>query len=203
MKHYRSQDLMVMVQDFEKGNVLAFPTDTVYGVGVLYGNKNALERLKAMKHRDQHKPIPMMCADLSQMKDVIEPLSPMALALAQAFLPGPLTLIVAIQPDVDRFYTNGKDTIALRIPNDATLLSILKQLPAPLMVSSANLSGEPAALNQEQAIAMLPNLDGILEGACKELQASTIVDCTQKTPTILREGPISLKQIQAVLSDFT
>lgn len=203
MKHYRSQDLMVMVQDFEKGNVLAFPTDTVYGVGVLYGNKNALERLKAMKHRDQHKPIPMMCADLSQMKDVIEPLSPMALALAQAFLPGPLTLIVAIQPNVDRFYTNGKDTIALRIPNDATLLSILKQLPAPLMVSSANLSGEPAALNQEQAIAMLPNLDGILEGACKELQASTIVDCTKEMPTILREGPISLEQIQAVLSDLT
>lgn len=200
MKHYTANDVKAMVEAFQRGEVLAFPTDTVYGVGVAYGNKQALERLKAIKHRDQHKPIPMMCSDLEQVKSIIEPLSPMALAIAKAFLPGPLTLIVALKPEVDRFYTNGKDTIALRIPNAPVLLSILDALAAPLMVSSANVSGQPAALNQDEAIAMLPNLDGILEGQCKEMQASTIVDCTQTTPKILREGPISLFQIQEAIS---
>lgn len=200
MKQYTAKDIEAMVNAFQKGEVLAFPTDTVYGVGVRYGNKKALERLKAMKHRDQNKPIPMMCSNLEQVKSLIEPLSPMALAIAQAFLPGPLTLIVALKPDVDRFYTNGKDTIALRIPNAPVLLSILDGLDAPLMVSSANVSGQPAALNQEQAKAMLPDLDGILDGECKEMQASTIVDCTQDTPKILREGPISLVQIQEAIS---
>ncbi len=200
MKHYTNQDVLAMVQDFQEGKVLAFPTDTVYGVGVLYGHKESLERLKAMKHRDKNKPIPMMCSDLDQVKDLIE-LSPMAKALAKAFLPGPLTLIVALKPEVDRFFTNGKDTIALRIPNEPVLLSILDHLQAPLMVSSANLSGQPAALTPEQAIQMLPNLDGILEGECKEGQASTIVDCTKQIPIILREGPISLDQIQAVVSN--
>ncbi len=198
MKHYTNQDVLAISGAFQNGDVLAFPTDTVYGVGVLYGNKEALERLKAMKHRDKDKPIPMMCRDLDQVQDLIIPLSPMVKSMARAFWPGPLTLIVALKPEVDRFYTNGKDTIALRIPNEPILLSILEQLPAPLMVSSANLSGQPAALTQEQAIEMLPDLDGILEGECKEGQASTIVDCTQETPHILRKGPISLEQIQAI-----
>lgn len=200
MKHYTKETLKEMVTDFKAGKVLAFPTDTVYGVGVIYGNKEALKNLKALKHRDQNKPIPMMCACLEDVKSIIKPLSPMALKIATTFLPGPLTLIVPIQDNVDRFYTNGKDTVALRIPNSPTLLKILADLKKPLMVSSANLSGEPAALNQEEAMAMLPGLDGILEGSCKELQASTIIDCTQSQPTILREGPISLVQIQSLFS---
>lgn len=201
MKYYTNEMLEQMAQDFKKGKVLAFPTDTVYGVGVIYGNPSALSKLKAMKHRDQNKPIPMMCASLEDIKSIIAPLNSMALKIASAFLPGPLTLIVPIQDHVDRFYTNGKSTIALRIPNAPALLEVLKQLKAPLMVSSANLSGMPAALNAREVISMLPDLDGILEGECKELQASTIVDCTKEVPTILRKGPISLAQIQALFQE--
>lgn len=200
MKEYQENETMEMAEALAAGQVLAFPTDTVYGVGTIYGNKDALNRLKQIKHRPETKPVPMMCADLTVMEPIVH-LSRMAQTIADAFLPGALTLIVELKEDSDRFYTNGKETAAVRIPDSPVLLEVMSHLDRPLMVTSANVSGEPAALNKEDAAAMLPDLDGILGGSCRALQASTIVDCTGSEPKILREGPISLEQIQAVLSE--
>lgn len=198
MKEYSNQDIQPIAQAFKNGEILAFPTDTVYGVGTVYGNPAALQRLKAVKHRPETKPIPMMCADLSVMEGIAE-LTPLAKKIAEAFLPGPLTLIVPLAKGSDSLYTNGKDTLALRIPDAPVLLEVMAQLKKPLMVTSANVSGEPAALSKAEAMAMLPELDGILDGECRQGIASTIVDCTKEEPLILREGPVSLAQIKAVL----
>lgn len=198
MKQYQKQDTEWMAADLRKGEILAFPTDTVYGVGCIYGDREALKRLKQIKRRPEEKPIPMMAASLDQAADIVE-LNDLSRAIASAFLPGALTLIVNLKESADRTFTNGKDTIALRIPDAPILLDVIEKSGKPLMVSSANLSGEPAALHKEEAMAMLPGLDGILDGECRQGIASTIVDCTKETPRILRDGPISLEQIQAIL----
>lgn len=199
MKEYKDFEIEEMASALKDGAVLAFPTDTVYGVGSVYGDLDALKRLKSIKRRPEEKPIPMMCASLDQVKDIVV-LNDMAKALAGAFLPGAMTLIVKITDNVDRAFTNGKDTIALRIPDAPVLLKIIEATGRPLMVSSANLSGEPAALSKEQAMDMLPALDGILDGVCREGIASTIVDCTGEKAVILRQGPISAEEIEAVLA---
>ncbi len=198
MKQYSSTQTREMAQDLKDGKILAFPTDTVYGVGCICGDLDALQRLKQIKKRPESKPIPMMCASLDQVEDIVE-ISPLAQKLADAFLPGAMTLIVRLKENASREYTNGKDTIALRIPDAPVLLEVMRQTARPLMVSSANLSGEPAALCMKEAADMLPALDGILDGPCQEGIASTIVDCTGDAPVILRQGPIHLEEIKKVL----
>lgn len=198
MKEYQESQIKEMAEDFQQGAVIAFPTDTVYGVGSIYGDLDALNRLKMIKHRPETKPIPMMASRLETYAPYVK-LSPMAQKIADTFLPGPLTLIVELTDFANRDFFNGKSTAAIRIPNAPTLLKVMDCLDRPLMVSSANVSGEPAALTKQEAMAMLKELDGILDGTCHELQASTIVDCTQDKPKILREGPITLAQIEAAL----
>lgn len=198
MKEYQESQIRQMADDFKNGAVLAFPTDTVYGVGCLYGDSDALNRLKMMKHRPETKPIPLMASSLETYAPYVK-LSPMAKKLADAFLPGPLTLIVELTDKADPAFFNGKSTAAIRIPNAPVLLQVMDLLDKPLMVSSANVSGEPAALTKEEALGMLKGLDGILGGECHDLQASTIVDCTQDTPKILREGPLGEAQILTAL----
>lgn len=194
VKEYQADQIEQMANALKEGQVLAFPTDTVYGVGTIYGDADALSRLKQIKHRPETKPIPMMVSRLEAIEPIVE-VNEMAQVLADAFLPGALTLIMPLKENVDRRWTNDKDTAAVRIPNAPVLLKIMDQLDRPLMVTSANISGEPAALTKKEAMDMLPGLDGILDGSCHDLQASTIIDCTKEEPVVLRQGPISKEQI--------
>ncbi len=197
MKEYQADQIAEMAEALKEGQILAFPTDTVYGVGTIYGNAEALKRLKQIKRRPETKPVPMMVSRLEAIEDIVE-VNDMAQVLADAFLPGALTLVMPLKEGVDREWTNGKDTAAVRIPNAPVLLQVMDQLDRPLMVTSANISGEPAALTKQEAIAMLPDVDGILDGTCHDLQASTIIDCTKEDPVVLREGPISKAEIDAI-----
>lgn len=179
--------------------VLAFPTDTVYGVGVLFGSLEDLARLKQAKHRPESKPIPFMAASMEQLEQVAD-FNAMAKVLAKAFMPGAITLIVPLKASVDRAYTNGQGTIAVRIPDHPFVLDLISRLPAGLFVSSANVSGAPAAITAKQALENLPNIDGIVEGMCHTNLASTIVDCTGSQPVILRPGPIDQAEIDKALA---
>lgn len=199
IKRYAPQQTEEIAQAFLEGKVLAFPTDTVYGVGCLYGNQQAFSRLKQAKHRPEEKPIPMMAASMEQAEHAVMA-DARSRKIAEALLPGALTLILPVQPELDRIFTNGKDTAALRIPDTPWLLSVMEKTGMPLMVSSANISGQPAALCAEDAVEMLPGIDGIIEGECGCRQASTIVDCTAKELKILRSGPVSMETIQKCFS---
>lgn len=198
MREYTSSETKEMAKALADGEILAFPTDTVYGVGTVYGNPEALQRLKNIKHRPETKPVPMMSSRLEVFEPIVR-LNDKARRLADRLLPGALTLVVELQPETDRTYTNGKDTAAIRIPNAPVLLKVMDQIDVPLMVTSANVSGAPAALCKKEAMDMLPGLDGILDGDCHDLQASTIVDCTGDEIQILREGPISRETILEAL----
>ena len=122
MKMYTQDQLDQVVDAFQAHKVLALPTDTVYGVGVLYGDLADLDHLKHAKHRPETKPIPMMVSNLEQMKQIAK-VDARTEKLAQTFLPGPLTLVLPVSETLDLAYTNGKKTVAVRIPDEPELSS--------------------------------------------------------------------------------
>ena len=197
MKKYTKNEINEVVAAFENHDIIAFPTDTVYGVGVKYGNLEDLARLKNAKHRPEEKPIPMMVSKVEQIEKIAH-INDYTKAMIQKFMPGALTIVVQLKGDVSREFTNGKDTIAIRMPDDEFVLNVIDELNCPLLVSSANMSGEPTALTMEDALQQLPHIDGIVEGTCKQLMASTIVDCTQNTFKILRPGPITEEMLKNI-----
>lgn len=198
MRTYQKEQIKEVAQAFQDHKILAVPTDTVYGVGVLYGDLKDLERLKHAKHRPETKPIPMMVSNIEQMKQIAQ-VDRRIEQIASRFLPGALTLVLRVKETVPKAYTNGLDTIAIRIPDEDFLLQVIQELNAPLLVTSANQSGAKTAICSEDVFEQLPNIDGIVLGRCKALQASTIVDCTQEELTILRPGPITLEQLKEAI----
>lgn len=194
MKVYRWNQTDETAAALQNHAILVFPTDTVYGVGVRYGDLKDLERLRNIKHRPETKPIPVMCSGPEQVRQIAV-VDERAERIMKKLLPGPLTLILPLREDVDPAWVNGQKTAAIRIPGHEGVLAMIEKCGAPCMVSSANVSGEPAALTLEQAMAALPSADGFIEGACQEGQASTIADLCSDEIRILRPGPVSLEEI--------
>ncbi|WP_300957233.1 L-threonylcarbamoyladenylate synthase [Faecalibaculum rodentium] len=200
MNRYKENETTLVAAALQDGALLAFPTDTVYGLGTLYGSLDRLERLKHAKHRPETKPVPFMTDSLEKLSRLAQ-VTESATRLAQALLPGALTLVLKRSPAVDPAYTNGMETIAIRIPDAPALLAVMEQLDAPLLVTSANQSGQPAALTAAEAAHALPDIDGLMDGSCAGGVASTIVDCTCSPVRILRQGPVSEETIRQVLEE--
>lgn len=198
MNIYTTNQVKEVANAFLNHEIIAFPTDTVYGVGVLYGDVEDLDRLKHAKHRPETKPIPMMVSSVDQMKKIAY-VDARTEKIVDKFLPGALTLILPVLSDVNPAFTNGQPTVAVRIPDEEFILKVMDQIGSALLVTSANQSGQKTALSFEDAFRELPNIDGIVKGSCKALQASTIVDCTGETLKILREGPITLKELEIAI----
>lgn len=198
MKHYDNRDLNEAADDLMNHRILLLPTDTVYGTGVIYGDLQDLEAIRNIKHRPETKPIPFMVNSITMLKEIADP-DERSLSIAEKFLPGPLTLILPRKQSVNPAFTNGMDTIAVRIPDEPVLLELIEKIGKPLLVSSANVSGEPAALSAEEAEKALPNAWGVLEGVCANRLASTILDCTSENLRVLRAGPLSLEEIKAAI----
>jgi L-threonylcarbamoyladenylate synthase len=181
------------------GGLVAFPTDTVYGLGALAFDANAVSKIYMAKGRGQEKAIPILISDLDQIHRVAAGVNRLAVTLGKKFWPGPLTIVVPRHssiPDV----VSPLPTVGVRIPNLNVTRELLR-LTGPLAVTSANASGQtsPSTAKGVQA-----QLDGkiplILDGGVTPGGIpSTVVDCTGEEPVILREGPITLEQIQSAL----
>lgn len=183
------------------GELVAFPTDTVYGVGAVFWDSAAVGKLYVAKLRSLDKAIPLLLADPQDLSLVAGPLSSSALRLARHFWPGALTLVVTRGERVPYDVTAGGETVAVRIPDLPLARALIRAVGAPLATTSANLSGREPALNAQEAadqlggrIAMI--LDG---GACPGGIASTVVDVTSPEPRVLRAGPITEEQLRRVL----
>jgi L-threonylcarbamoyladenylate synthase len=183
------------------GELVAFPTDTVYGVGAICWNESAVARLYTAKLRSLDKAIPILLADTEDLALVARELPPLAMRLAEAFWPGALTLVVPKGERVPLEVTSGGDTVAVRIPNHDLTRELIRLAGAPLATTSANISGGPSPVTAEEVAAQLAGripmiLDG---GPCPGGAASTVVDVTGPAPRILRPGPITEADILAVL----
>ncbi len=179
------------------GDLVAFPTDTVYGVGAPAFDAKAIRRIYRAKARSGEKSIPILVAGWKDVGSVASP-NPSAEELASAFWPGPLTLVVRRNPRAPQAIGPG-DTVGLRAPDHAVALELLRSA-GPLATSSANRSGEASARTAAEVAGSLGGriaviLDG---GACPGGRPSTVVDCTGPDPVLLREGPISIERVLAV-----
>lgn len=195
---YHKEDIQAVVKQLKQKKVIAFPTDTVYGLGVIY-DEEALAALKYSKGRPENKPIPTMVGSLAQMEEIAV-LNEEAKKLAAAFMPGAFTMILKKKDSVADFVTNGMETIGIRMPQDDFVLELLRQVDSPMLVTSANLSGEATGLVDVQVLSQLDGrIDGIVLGEAGGKVASTIVDMTSGKLKILREGPISKAMLEAAL----
>ncbi|MHB9129619.1 MAG: L-threonylcarbamoyladenylate synthase [Armatimonadota bacterium] len=176
-----------------QGGVVAFPTDTVYGLGCDLYNTRAVERIYAIKGRPAHLPLIAMFSEAAQWPQVATALPPIARRYMQEWWPGPLTIIVEARPDIPARVLGGGTTIGMRIPDQADARLLLRLAGRPLATTSANLSGHPAACSAEEVAEQLADsVDFILDaGACAGGIPSTLVDCTVTPPKVLREGPVT------------
>ncbi|MDF9825833.1 L-threonylcarbamoyladenylate synthase [Breznakia sp. PF5-3] len=197
-KIFKPSQIKEVLEWVKEGKLIAFPTDTVYGLGVIGNNEQALQNLKKAKTRDAHKPIPYMVSSIKQIDEVAH-IDERSLKLIQNFMPGGLTVILRKKDHVPAFVSNGLDTIAIRMPDDTFLLKLLEE---PMLVTSANLSGEDPGSNEREVLEQLDGrIDGIVAGEARANIASTIVDLTNNEMHILREGEISKQEILDILEE--
>ena len=200
MKIYTKNDIEKLAEILKNDGVISVPTDTVYGLCARMDSKKAHNRLVSTKKRPSNKPFPVMCADENQIK-TIAIVDNKAQKLINAFMPGPITLILKKRKEVPDYVSNGLDTIAIRMATSKTLEELIRKVGCPIFMSSANQSGEPTCTNLEEIEKACPNLDGMLDGQVSFGMASTIIDCTYENVKILREGPISEEQIKKALKN--
>jgi len=178
----------------KQGEVVAFPTDTVFGVGVRYDDLNAIKKMRIAKQRDANKPFPLMVASVDQL-DTVSYIGERERKIASFFMPGALTLILKKKECISNEATLGKDTIAIRIPNDEFALKLLNAV-GPMWVTSANMSNSEECNNDKEVLAQLDNrISAVVKGEAKSHISSTIIDCTGSELKCLRQGEITLEDI--------
>lgn len=183
----------------QAGGLIAFPTDTVYGVGAIAFNGKAVESIYIAKDRPVEKAIPVLIGDAEDFDKVAVRIPSMALKLAAHYWPGPLTLVVPKIPTLPVAVSAGA-TVGVRVPDHPIARNLLRSA-GPMAVTSANISGGKNPTIPEEVFAQLNGrIELILDGGrTAGGVASTVVDCTQSEPGILREGPISLDEIKSTL----
>jgi L-threonylcarbamoyladenylate synthase len=196
----RPAEIQKAVEILRAGGLVAFPTDTVYGLGALAFDGKAVESIYTAKDRPRERGIPILFADLADLELVSAGVPEMARRFAARFWPGPLTCVVPKAPSLPAS-VSATDTVAVRIP-DHPLARALLRAAGPLAVTSANLSGRTspstAAEVLEQLAGRIPLiLDG---GTAPGGIPSTLVDCCGSSPVLLREGPITLPELLTALA---
>ncbi|MEA3441503.1 MAG: L-threonylcarbamoyladenylate synthase [Chloroflexota bacterium] len=188
------------VDIIQRGEPIAFPTDTVYGLGADAFDAASIKKLFLVKERTASRAIPILLGDIDHLSWVTAKMNYLALRLAEVFWPGPLTLVVPRHMSIPTIISPD-ETVGLRMPNHAVALTLLRQT-GPLAVTSANISGAPSTRTgqavQGQLDVRIPLiLDG---GRTPGGIPSTVVACTGEQPLILRDGPISLDDIKKMLA---
>ena len=179
------------------GGIVAFPTDTVYGLGASISISRAVEQVYRVKQRPRDMALPLLLADKSQISEVAQVVPQIAWLLADKFLPGALTMVLFKSESVSDIVTGGDETVAIRIPAHPIPIALIRGVGTPIAGTSANLSGQPSALTAEEVYTQLGDkVDLIIDGGrCPGGLESTIVDLTGETPVILREGAISREEL--------
>ncbi len=188
----------------KRGELVALPTETVYGLGANGLDETAVAKIFEAKGRPQDNPLILHISGPEQMEQFCHHIPQSAYALASAFWPGPLTVVLPARDTVPRRTTGGLDTVALRCPDNAVTREIIRLSGVPIAAPSANISGKPSTTTAEYGrydydgrIAAI--VDG---GACRVGVESTIVDLTEERPRLLRPGGISPEALVEVLGDL-
>ena len=185
----------------KNGGIVAFPTETVYGLGANVFDERAIAKIFEAKQRPNDNPLIAHVGNLEDIKLLVSEINEVANKFIEAFFPAPLTLVLPKAERVPFIATANLETIGVRMPGNDLALDFLRRCETPLVAPSANLSGKPSPTTWEAVFEDLNNrIDCILQGETTEIGLeSTVVDCTSETPLILRAGAVSLEQLQQIV----
>ncbi len=185
----------------EAGGIVAFPTETLYGLGARYDRPGTLERLYAVKQRPLEKAMPLIIGHKSLLACLTETIPAAAELLMRRFWPGPLTLLLPARTGLSSYLTAGSGKIAVRIPGPSFALSLVQALAFPITATSANLSASPPASSAAEVSAYFADrIDLIIDaGRTGALLPSTIVDATGPVPVIMRHGALDAQVVMAAV----
>jgi tRNA threonylcarbamoyl adenosine modification protein (Sua5/YciO/YrdC/YwlC family) len=176
------------VQLLEKGGVIAYPTDTTYGIGCSIFNKRGIERIYLLKQREKKKPFSFICSDISEVARYSK-VSNYSFKILKRYLPGPYTFVLNASSVVPDLLVTKQKTVGIRIPNNKICLALVERLGHPIITTSANLSGEepigdPVQVEQE----MGKKLDLVINGGTLSANVSSVISLIDDIPVVLRKG---------------
>lgn len=202
MKLYEVEDIEKVKDDLLNGDIVAFGTDTVFGLACVYDNLKAIEKIYKAKNREAKKALPMMCGSVLMIDDVAY-VSDKARKIMDKYMPGAITIIYKKKDCISDSCTSGLDTIGIRIPNDEFILNLINLVGKPLLVTSCNMSHEPNLCKWTDVLKVMDGrIDGLVKKDALGGVASTIVDCSNDDIKILREGPISREEILDLVKEI-
>ena len=198
------QQVALGISVLKRGGLVAFPTDTVYGLGAGANIPQAVARVYQVKKRPLNMALPLLLADVSQISEVAEPVPAIAWLLANKFLPGALTIVLYKSSSVPDIVAAGGKTVAIRIPAHPVPIALIQGLGMPVVGTSANLSGMPSALTADEVHSQLGDrVDLVINGGrCSGGRESTVIDVTGEVPVVLREGAISVEELRQVCGNI-
>jgi L-threonylcarbamoyladenylate synthase len=196
----RSRGIISAVAALKAGRLVVLPTDTVYGIGADAFDSTAVDALLSAKGRGRDMPVGVLVGSWHTIEGLVYGMPDGARDLVRAFWPGALSLVVVQAPSLRWDLGDAHGTVMLRMPLHPVAIELLREV-GPMAVSSANVSGQPAAVDADEARRQLGDLvDTYLDaGPSAQQAASTILDLSGNTPRILREGPVSTERIAEVL----
>lgn len=188
-------------QVLKEGGIVAFPTDTVYGLGAVFSDEAAVKKIFEAKGRDEGKPLSILVGDADQVRMLSDDIPESAWKLMDAFWPGALTVIIKKNSRVPLCVSAGGETVGVRMPDNETARNIIREAGAPLAAPSANTSGKRSSVSAHD---VLEDLDGKIDmlidgGECLLKVSSTVLNLTGDRPEILRQGLVTREMIDAVL----
>ncbi|MEO1497061.1 MAG: L-threonylcarbamoyladenylate synthase [Planctomycetota bacterium] len=201
MNTKRLESVEEAAEILRRGGLVAFPTETVFGLGVDATNERAVRRLFEAKGRPSDNPLIVHLAQKNDWPLAAREVTPAAGPLLARFAPGPLTVVLPKRDEISQLVTAGLDTVGVRAPDHPTAHAILLGAGLPIAAPSANRSGRPSCTTWRS---VLQDLDGRIDAVfCEDAVGcgieSTVVDCTGSAPTVLRPGGVTVEQIAAVL----
>ena len=200
---FSKKDIEEAARVLKAGGLVAFPTETVYGLGGNGLSRDAARKIYAAKGRPSDNPLILHVSKIEEVNSLVESIPEKAKLLMESFWPGPLTLILKKSEIVPRESTGGLDTVALRCPDNALSLALIEKAGFPIAGPSANLSGSPSPTEASHVYHDLAGrIEGILDdGAVGIGVESTILDMSGDVPTLLRPGAITLEDLTEVLGE--
>lgn len=203
LKTKRLNSIDEAVSLLKNDEVVAFPTETVYGLGANATSDIAVSKIFAAKGRPSDNPLIVHIGSIEQLDGIVSDISDVSKVLMHAFWPGPLTIILPKKEGFSDVATAGLDGVGVRMPSHPIALELLKAVKLPIVAPSANASGKPSPTHASHVLDDLDGkIAGILDGGATGVGLeSTVIDCTTKPPVILRPGRITKEQIEEVIGE--
>lgn len=202
-ENYKREELLTVARVLKEGGLVAFPTETVYGLGANALDESAAEKIYAAKGRPSDNPLIVHIFDKNNLMDLAETIPEKAWKLAKKFWPGPLTMVLNKKEEIPYKTTGGLDTVAIRCPDDVIARDLIELSGVYIAAPSANLSGKPSPTSAKHVIHdMMGRIDAIIDGGDVPLGLeSTILDLTSDPPMLLRPGFITVRMLQEIIGE--